>query len=67
LDFLSVVGVSVAGGVLHNVGQIIMAMFLLGTAELGYYLVVLAVTGTVSGVLIGISGSVMINRIPEWK
>ena len=67
LDFLSVVGVSVAGGVLHNVGQIMMAMFLLGTAELGYYLVVLAVTGTVSGVLIGISGSVMINRIPEWK
>lgn len=67
LDFLSVVGVSVAGGVLHNVGQIIMAMFLLGTAELGYYLVVLAVTGTVSGVLIGIGGSVMINRIPEWK
>lgn len=67
LDFLSVVGVSVAGGVLHNVGQILMAMFLLGTAELGYYLVVLAVTGTVSGVLIGIGGSVMINRIPEWK
>lgn len=67
LDFLSVVGVSVAGGVLHNVGQIIMAMFLLGTAELGYYLVVLAVTGTVSGVLIGIGGSVMIKRIPEWK
>ncbi len=67
LDFLSVVGVSVAGGVLHNVGQIMMAMFLLGTAELGYYLVVLAVTGTVSGVLIGISGSVMIKRIPEWK
>lgn len=67
LDFLSVVGVSVAGGVLHNVGQILMAMFLLRTAELGYYLVVLAVTGTVSGVLIGICGSVMIKRIPEWK
>ncbi|MBQ7379126.1 MAG: Gx transporter family protein [Clostridia bacterium] len=67
LDFFSVVGVSVAGGVLHNVGQILMAMFLLRTAELGYYLVVLAVTGTVSGVLIGICGYVMIKRIPEWK
>ncbi len=67
LDFLSVVGVSVAGGVLHNVGQIAMAMILLGTAELGYYLIVLAVTGTVSGVLIGICGALMIKRIPEWK
>ncbi len=67
LNFLSVVGVSVAGGVLHNVGQILMAMFLLRTAELGYYLVVLAITGTVSGVLIGICGSVMIKRVPEWK
>ena len=67
LDFMSVVGVSVAGGVLHNVGQIVMAMILLGTAELGYYLIVLAVTGTVSGVLIGICGALMIKRIPEWK
>ncbi|MBE6676392.1 MAG: Gx transporter family protein [Clostridia bacterium] len=67
LDFMSVVGVSVAGGVLHNVGQIAMAMILLGTAELGYYLIVLAVTGTISGVLIGICGALMIKRIPEWK
>ncbi len=67
LDFLSVVGVSVAGGVLHNVGQILMAMILLSTAELGYYLAVLAVTGTISGVLIGICGALMIKRIPEWK
>ena len=67
LDFMSVVGVSVAGGVLHNVGEIAMAMILLGTAELGYYLIVLAVTGTISGVLIGICGALMIKRIPEWK
>jgi len=40
---------------------------LLGTAELGYYLVVLAVTGTVSGVLIGICGALLIKRIPERK
>ena len=64
LDFLSAVGVSVAGGVMHNVGQILMAMLLLGTAELGYYLIVLAVTGTIAGVLIGLCGSVLIRRIP---
>lgn len=65
LDFLSVVGVSVAGGVSHNIGQILMAMLLLETAELGYYLVVLIVTGTIAGILIGLCGSLLIKRIPE--
>ena len=64
LDFLSPVGVSVAGGVTHNVGQIIMAALLLETAELGYYLVVLAVTGTVAGIFIGLCGALLIRRIP---
>lgn len=64
LDFLSAVGVSVAGGVMHNVGQILMAMLVLGTAELGYYLIVLAVTGTVAGILIGLCGGMLIRRIP---
>ena len=65
LHFLSVTGVSVAGGVTHNVGQILMAMLLLNTAELGYYLIVLAVTGTIAGILIGLCGSLLIRRIPE--
>ena len=64
LDFLSVVGVSVAGGVFHNVGQILMAMLLLGTAELGYYLIVLAITGTVSGIFVGLCGGLAVRRIP---
>lgn len=63
LDILSTVGVSVAGGVFHNVGQILTAMLLLGTAELGYYLIVLAVTGTVSGIFVGLCGSFAVNRI----
>ena len=63
LDFLSIVGVSVAGGVFHNVGQILMAMLLLGTAELGYYLIVLAITGTVSGIFVGLCGALAVKRI----
>lgn len=65
LDFLSVTGVSVAGGVTHNVGQILMAMWLMNTAELGYYLIVLAVTGTIAGLLIGLCGALLIRRIPD--
>ena len=64
-NLLSVVGVSVAGGVFHNVGQILTAMLLLGTAELGYYLFVLAITGTVSGVFVGLCGAIIVKRIPK--
>ena len=64
IDRFSCVAVSVTGGVLHNVGQILMAMLLLGTAKLGYYLIVLAVTGTVSGILIGIASGIAVKRIP---
>ena len=65
LHFLSTVGVSVAGGVAHNVGQILTAMLLLETAELGYYLIVLTITGTVSGILIGLCGYLLLKRIPN--
>lgn len=64
-NFLSVVGVSVAGGVFHNVGQILAAMVFLGTAELGYYLIVLAITGTVSGIFVGLCGGIIVKRIPK--
>ena len=62
-DLLSTVGVSVAGGVSHNVGQILTAMLLMGTAELGYYLIILAVTGTVSGIFVGLCGSFAVRRV----
>ena len=63
LDLFSIVGVSVAGAVFHNVGQILTAMVLLGTAELGYYLIVLAITGTISGILVGLCGGMAVKRV----
>ena len=64
LDLMSVVGTSVAGGVMHNVGQILMAMLLLETAEIGYYLVVLTVSGVIAGVFVGLCGAMLIKKIP---
>ncbi len=64
LNVFSAVGVSVAGGVFHNVGQVLMAALLLETSELAYYMVVLTVTGTASGILIGLCGFLLIKRIP---
>ena len=65
INFLSVVGVSVSGAVMHNVGQVLMAMLLLETAEIGYYLVILTLVGIATGVFVGLCGSALINKVPE--
>ena len=63
LRLFSEVGVSVAGGVLHNVGQIAMACFLLETNVLKYYLPFLILSGVIAGIVIGLIAAVMIRRI----
>ncbi len=62
-NLLSEIGVSVTGGVLHNVGQIVAAMLLLDTAQIAYYLPVLILSGTGAGIVIGVIASILINRI----
>ncbi len=50
---LSLVGISVAGGVSHNLGQLIVAMLIVENASLIYYFPVLMISGIVTGMLIG--------------
>ena len=64
-DKFSPVGVSVTGGVAHNAGQILVAMALLETARLAWYLPVLWISGTVAGVLIGIASGELVKRVPD--
>ena len=66
-DKFSFVGVSIAGGIMHNVGQIIMAVILLGTEQIALYLPVLIVTGTMTGVVIGIVSGLVINRFKKIR
>ena len=63
----STVGVSVAGGVAHNAGQILVAMWLLETDTLIYYLPVLVVAGVAGGILTGLCAALLIRRIPDIK
>ena len=58
-----VTGVSVAGGVAHNAGQIIVAVFVLETAGLIYYFPALCVSGTVAGICIGLVSGLLIKRV----
>lgn len=66
-DRFSMVGVSVLGGVFHNLGQIFVAMLILETAEIGYYMIVLTVTGTLAGILVGILGSLVTKYMSRVK
>lgn len=65
LDRFSGVGVSVAGGVAHNGGQILMAMWILKTETLLYYLPVLALAGIAGGILTGLCAALLVKRIPD--
>lgn len=57
----SVTGVSIAGGIFHNLGQILIAVVLFATPQLFYYMSVLTLTGTLAGVTVGVAGALVIR------
>ena len=59
----SVLGVSMAGGVFHNIGQLMMAAIVLESLSITYYLPVLMISGIVTGLLIGIVANEMLKRV----
>ena len=64
-DMLSTLGVSVAGALMHNVGQVLVAMALMHTSEIGYYMIVLAITGIISGIFVGICGAYVFKKVSK--
>lgn len=66
-DGFSVMGVSMAGGVAHNVGQLLIAMAVVETFSVVYYIPVLLVAGLVTGLLIGIVSCQVLKRITDIR
>ena len=62
-NVFSVHGVSIAGGVSHNIGQIAVAVLVLQTGLLMYYLPFLLVAGCVAGACIGFVGGILVKRL----
>ncbi len=60
---LSMITVSVAGGIAHNVGQILVAMIMLQTEAIAWYLIILWFSGIVSGILVGLLGAEITKRV----
>lgn len=62
-DKFKIVSISVIGGVSHNIGQIIVASIVLSTYSVAYYVPVLLVAGTLTGLVIGLISEEIVLRI----
>lgn len=59
----SIIGISMVGGVMHNVGQVITAAIIVRTIQLTWYLPVLLVAGLVTGAVIGTLAKLLMPRV----
>lgn len=62
---LNIITVSVVGGISHNIGQIVVAMILLDTTSIAWYLLILWFTGLASGAVIGVVGGDLCRRLKK--
>lgn len=65
-NWFSQIGVSIIGGVAHNVGQLTFAAVIVRTAGIFYYLPVLLIAGSIAGILIGILGGILVERLDNF-
>jgi heptaprenyl diphosphate synthase len=65
IKLFSTVGVSVAGAVSHNIGQIIAVCFVMENAYIAYYIVPLLISGTVAGIVIGVASAALVERVKK--
>lgn len=65
LKVFSTVTVSIAGGIMHIVGQIVVACIIMSTAQIAYLIPILSVTAIIAGTLVGIAGNLLIKKVPK--
>ena len=63
----SIYGISMAGGVFHNVGQLMMAILVVESVTIAGYLPVLLVSGLLTGLVIGVVSGETLKRIGKIK
>ncbi len=59
----SVFGISMAGGIAHNIGQLLVAMAVVESVSLVYYAPILLISGVVTGFLIGALTTEVLKRV----
>ncbi len=64
---VSIIGVSTAGGILHNVGQLMVASFIAGSWNVMLYLPALSFIGILSGIAIGIAANYLLQNVQTLR
>ncbi|MBQ3612382.1 MAG: Gx transporter family protein [Firmicutes bacterium] len=64
-DIFSIVGVSMAGGVAHNLGQILIAAVLVDNIKIFIYFPVLIISGVITGAIIGVLAGLILKKLPK--
>lgn len=64
---ISIVGVSMIGGIMHNIGQFAMVYFISKIEYLFYYLPILIIFGGISGFIIGYISKFLLKRLKEYE
>ncbi|MCR8645271.1 Gx transporter family protein [Paenibacillus sp. N1-5-1-14] len=62
---LSLIGISIAGGLAHNTGQLAAAMIVLKSSAIFYYLPALMLTGIATGIFVGIAVKYLVNSLSK--
>lgn len=69
-DKVSIIGVSSAGGVFHNIGQLLVAAYIVKNIGVMLYLPVLSIAGIVTGIFVGITANFVVNhlkKLPQFR
>lgn len=65
-NWFSHVGISILGGIFHNIGQVTFAAFIVQTTGVYFYLPALLLAGCIAGTVIGILGGIMTERLIKF-
>lgn len=65
--WFSMIGVSMAGGVAHNLGQLITACLIVSNVRLMSYFSILLFSGLFSGIAVGFLATLIYRRLPDIR
>ena len=61
----SIYGISATGAVFHGLGQVLVVSILYGTIQMMWYMLILAISGAITGILMAIVTSLLISKLPK--
>jgi heptaprenyl diphosphate synthase len=66
-DKISTIGISVAGAIAHNLGQLLMAAFIIKNLNILLYLPFLMVSGVATGIIVGLTTNLLLKYLKKTK